>query len=85
MVDMKPLKFVGTAYADLISFPREVRREAGFELDRVQSGRQPHDWKPMSTVGSGVQEIRIHDESGAFRVIYVAKFAAAVYVLQELR
>ncbi len=50
-------------------------------LDEVQYGREPYDWKPMNTVGRGVNEIRIRDETGAFRVIYVAKFADAVYVL----
>lgn len=35
----------------------------------------------MNTVGQGVKEIRIRDTTGAFRVMYVAKFADAVYVL----
>jgi phage-related protein len=35
----------------------------------------------MGTIGKGVREIRIRDEAGAFWVIYVAKFAQAVYVL----
>lgn len=35
----------------------------------------------MKTIGQGVREIRIRDEFGLFRVIYVAKFANAVYVL----
>ena len=35
----------------------------------------------MSTVGQGVKEIRIRDAAGAFRIIYIAKFADAVYVL----
>jgi phage-related protein len=47
----------------------------------VQRGREPDDWKPMSTVGRGVREIRIRDAAGAFRVLYVAKFDDAVYVL----
>lgn len=53
----------------------------GHQLDQVQNGLEPDDWKPMNSVGKGVKEIRIRDASGAFRVIYVAKFAAAVYVL----
>ncbi|PIV88644.1 MAG: hypothetical protein COW48_04900, partial [Hydrogenophilales bacterium CG17_big_fil_post_rev_8_21_14_2_50_63_12] len=36
---------------------------------------------PMQSIGEGVKEIRIRDESGAFRVIYLAKLAEAVYVL----
>lgn len=61
--------------------PLAAKREAGHQLDQVQNGRDPDDWKPMNTVGQGVKEIRIRDAAGAFRVIYVAKFADAVYVL----
>ena len=66
---------------DLRAFPLTARREAGHQLDQVQNGREPDDWKPMNTVGQGVKEIRIRDEAGAFRVLYVAKFADAIYVL----
>ena len=78
---MKPLKFRGSALNDLRAFPESARSVAGYQLDKVQSGKAPTDWKPMPTVGKGVQEIRIRDGAGAFRVIYVAKFADAVYVL----
>ena len=81
MIDSKPVEFRGSALEDLRAFPQAVRREAGYQLDRVQHGREPDDWKPMSTVGRGVQEIRIRDAAGAFRVLYVAKFDDAVYVL----
>lgn len=77
----KPLAFRGSALDDLRAFPAAARREAGFQLDRVQRGLDPGDWKPMTTIGQGVREIRIRDEDGAFRVIYVAKFAEAVFVL----
>lgn len=66
---------------DLRAFPPTARREAGHQLDQVQHGREPDDWKPMNTVGQGVKEIRIRDEAGAFRVLYAAKFADAIYVL----
>jgi phage-related protein len=75
------LRFRGSALADLRDFPPSARREAGYQLDKVQQGEAAADWKPMSTIGQGVHEIRIRDEAGAFRVIYVAKFAEAVYVL----
>lgn len=78
---MKALKFLGSALDDLRAFPEPARREAGYQLDKVQHGQAPSDWKPMVTVGKGVQEIRVRDEAGAFRVIYVARFADAVYVL----
>ena len=81
MTDSKPLEFRGSSLSDLCDFPEEARREAGHQLDQVQKGRDPDDWKPMTTVGAGVKEIRIKDEAGAFRVIYVAKFKDAVYVL----
>jgi phage-related protein len=78
---MKTVRFCGTALDDLRIFPDSARREAGYQLDRVQNGQAPTDWKPMTTVGRGVQEIRIRDETGAFRVIYIARLADAVYVL----
>ena len=77
----KPVEFRGSALEDLRTFPLVARREAGFQLDQVQQGGEPDDWKPMPTIGKGVREIRIRDEAGAFRVIYVAKFADAIYVL----
>lgn len=78
---MKVLRFRGSALNDLRAFPTSARREAGYQLDKVQNELAPNDWKAMPTIGSGVQEIRVRDDSGAFRVIYVAKFADAIYVL----
>jgi phage-related protein len=77
----KPVEFRGSALDDLRDFPLGARREAGYQLDQVQLGREPDDWKPMNTVKPGVREIRIREASGAFRVIYVAKFDDAIYVL----
>ena len=65
----------------LRAFPQSARRMAGLQLDRVQRGLDPDDWKPMSTVGSGVREIRVRDVGGAFRVLYVARLADTVDVL----
>jgi phage-related protein len=81
MVDSKPVEFRGSALDDLRAFPEAARCEAGYQLDQVQHGRDPDDWKPMNTIGRGVREIRIRDAAGAFRVLYVAKFDDAVYVL----
>jgi phage-related protein len=78
---LKPVEFVGSSLDDLRAFPLSARREAGHQIDQVQNGGEPDDWKPMKTVGPGVREIRIRDEAGAFRVIYLAKFADTVYVL----
>ena len=81
MIDLKPVEFRGSALDDLRAFPEAARREAGYQLDQVQHGREPDDWKPMNAVGPGVREIRIRDATGAFRVLYVAKFEDAIYML----
>jgi len=78
---MKLIEFRGTALVDLRDFPQSVKRDAGYQLDKVQNGLPPDDFKPMKTIGAGVVELRIRDEAGAFRVVYVAKFESAVYVL----
>lgn len=80
MTRMKPLRFMGSTQEDLRNFPDEARRDAGFQLHFVQLGMEPWSWKPMKTVGAGAMEIRIHRE-GEWRIICVAKFETAVYVL----
>ncbi len=82
---MKPLEFLGSSRDDLSAMPAGVRHDIGLELMRVQLGGQPTDFKPMSTVGAGAYEIRVRDTSGAFRVVYVAKFERAVYVLHAFQ
>jgi|SRR5581483_5340274 len=77
----KPLQFMGTSHDDLKTFPDEARRDAGFNLDFVQRGLDPENWKPMKTVGVGVNEIRVRDAGGTYRVIYLATRPEAVYVL----
>lgn len=54
-------------------------------MDRVQRGLEPSDWKPMQSIGAGVREIRVKERSGAFRVIYIAVLADAVYVLNAFQ
>lgn len=76
----KPLCWIGSSRTDLRAFPSGARRAAGFQLRRVQGELDPDNWKPMQTVGPGVREIRIHTGL-EHRVLYVAKFAQAVYVL----
>lgn len=77
---MKEARFVGSSLDDLKAFPADVRRAAGYEIDQVQRGGLPRDWKPMPDVGRGVREVRLHC-GGEFRILYVATFAEAVYVL----
>jgi phage-related protein len=73
--------FHGDSLDRLRDFPEEARREAGHELYQVQMGRDPSDWKPISTIGAGVREIRIRDAAGAYRVIYIVTLADAIHVL----
>jgi phage-related protein len=76
----KPVIWLGDSRERIRAFPEDVRMIAGFQIWRVQRGREPNDWKPMPSVGLGVQEIRIR--TGAeHRVLYVARFAEAIYVL----
>jgi len=77
----KTVAFRGSALDDLRAFPAAARREAGYQIDRVQQGRDPDDWKPMATIGRGVREIRVKGADGAFRLIYVARFEDAIFVL----
>lgn len=77
---MKPVVWLGSSRDEVRHFPAEARQEAGHQLDRVQRGAAPSDWAPMPTVGTGVREIRVHTER-EYRVLYVARFAEAVYVL----
>lgn len=78
---MKPVEFCGSSKKDIREFPKEVQQQVGYQLHRVQLGKEPTDWKPMGTIGPGVKEIRVKDEQGAFRVFYVETRPEAVYVL----
>ena len=85
MTDRKIIRFVGSARDDLKLFPMSARRDAGFQIDKVQSGLDPDDWKPMTSIGPGVREIRVREMDGAFRVIYLAKFEEAIFILHCFR
>lgn len=74
---------MGTSLEDLRDFPRNARQDAGFQLEQVQFGLDPDDWKPVAEVGPGTREIRVRADNGAFRVFYVTKFGDKVYVLHS--
>ena len=74
------LLWLGSSREDVRAFPADARRRAGFQLRRVQQGLDPNDWKTMPAIGPGVSEIRLHT-AVEHRVVYVAKFVEAVYVL----
>ena len=85
MKNKKPIYWVGTSLKDLLVLPGEVKREAGYQLHRVQNGLDPENWKPFKDIGAGVKEIRISDDGDAFRVMYVAKFLDKIYVLNSFQ
>lgn len=82
---MKPLTFLGNSLKALRDFPEDAMQDAGYQLDKVQRGQQPDDFKPMPSIGVGVEEIRVWDNSGTFRVIYTARLANAIYVLHAFQ
>jgi phage-related protein len=81
---VKQVVWLGDSLRRVRDFAPEARREAGHQLRLVQAGDEPADWKPMPSVGLGVSEIRVR-EGGAHRLIYMAKFAEAVYVLHAFQ
>ncbi|MFM9967014.1 MAG: type II toxin-antitoxin system RelE/ParE family toxin [Burkholderiales bacterium] len=83
-MNIKPITWLADSKDRLSEFPDEARSIAGFELWEVQQGKAPSDWKPMPSVDLGVKEIRVHVD-GAFRILYLAKFAEAVYVVHTFQ
>jgi len=81
---MKTLKFEGTSLDNLRKFPETARKAAGFELHAVQKGENPSDWKPMTSIGPGVREIRLNEE-GQYRIIYITKRADEIHVLHAFQ
>ena len=77
---LKKVIFLGSSYRDICDFPANAKREAGLQIYYVQSGVTPDDWKPMTTVGLGVKEIRVHSNN-EYRIIYTAKYKDIVYIL----
>ena len=82
---MKDIEFVGSSLKVIKDFPLKTKRQVGHELDRVQRGQEPSDWKPMKSIGIGVKEIRVKDEDGIFRVIYLVKYFDLVHVLHAFQ
>ena len=76
----KQLRWLGDSLEEVKGFSDDAKRSAGHQLGLVQAGLDPLDWKPMESVGAGVKEIRIRVET-SYRVLYVAKFNEAVYVI----
>lgn len=79
------MRFLGDSSKRLRAFPADARQDAGYQLDGVQRGEQPADFKPMPSVGPGVEELRVWDDRGTFRVIYTARRPEAIYVLHAFQ
>ena len=82
---MKRLRFLGDSLTCLREFSEDARHDAGYQLEKVQRGEQPDDFKPMPSIGKGVEEIRMWDDTGTYRVVYTARLADAVYVLHAFQ
>jgi len=82
---MKSVCFLGDSLKRLREFPDDARQDAGYQLDKVQNGFTPDDFKAMPSIGKGVEELRVWDEAGTFRVVYTARLADAVYVLHAFQ
>lgn len=81
---MKPVIWLGDSLQVLREFPADAMHDLGYQLELVQEGADPKDWKPMPSIGAGVSELRTQ-AGGAFRLIYVAKLPEAVYVLHTFQ
>lgn len=82
---MKPIRFLGDSLKQIREFPNDARHDAGYQLDKVQRGEQPNDFKPMPSIGKGVEELRVWHDSGTYRVIYTARLKDMVVVLHAFQ
>lgn len=81
----KPIDWRGSALDDVRAFPEDAKKVAGFQLRKVQQGANPDEFKQMPEIGAGVNEVIVDTADGWFRVMYVAKFEEAVYVLHSFQ
>lgn len=81
----KPVEWIASSRKDLRAFPHDARSDAGYNLRRVQQGKTPRNFNSLSHLGSGVMEIKVDDDGDTYRVVYVAKFEEAVYVLDAFQ
>lgn len=82
---MKLVTFLGDSLDVIRLFPASARKEIGFQIERLQRGLDPNDWKPVKTIGQGVREIRVREATGQYRAIYITSVADAVYVLHAFQ
>ena len=82
---MKTITFLGDSLDRVRDFPDGARADVGYQLHRIQNGDEPDDWKPMGTVAPGVRELRVREDGGAFRVMYLATLPETVLVLHAFQ
>lgn len=81
----KPVEWMHeSVHEELRSWPRKARKTVGRQLRTVQKGSAPEHFREMPSVGLGVKEIKVVSDGDQYRLIYVAKFAEAVYVLHAI-
>lgn len=82
---MKDVIFLGDSLQNIRLFSADAKQDIGKQLDTVQRGNEPSDWKPMASVGKGVRGIRTKVADGTYRTIYIATLPDAVYVLHAFQ
>ena len=79
---MKQAVFHPKARATIREFPDDVKRELGkaiFDLQKGEKLGMPLS-KPMKEVSVGVEELRVKDRSGVFRVFYYMKLLDRIVI-----
>jgi phage-related protein len=82
---MKDIEFLGNSLENIQLFSDTAKQRTGYELHKLQMGLNPDNWKPMTSVGPGVKEIRVSASDGIYRTVYIAKFKEAIYVLHAFQ
>lgn len=82
---LKDIHWHGDSLEVVRDFPRAVRTDIGSELYLLQLGEMPLHSRPFASVGRGAWEIKVKDESGAFRVFYVVRRRDGIHVLHAFQ
>jgi phage-related protein len=82
---LRPLIWVGNSKRNIKAFPRGAQKIVGDELQLIQFGGMPKDAKPFKGVGSGVIEIAVRYEGGAYRTVVAVQLGERIYVLHAFQ
>ena len=75
------LVWEGDSREALIAFPESVRQNLGFQLWQLQQGEKLSDYRPVTSIGAGVFELRDQDERSWYRVVYLSRINDVIHVL----